>query len=442
MVRWAAAGWERLRWRRPGVAHVESAEALRARVACYLFALGGLIVYVSLALPSHGRHLVVLAEISTVALACAALVLARFDRLGLAALNALALAGTGLITVAVAFGGANGSAYRPLYLWVILFSAYFFPRALVAAQVAGIAAAYALSLAVEGALADGLLAWLLTSATLAVVAGLVLVFRRRLEGLLTVERRHVARLVELDRVKDEVITVVSHELRTPLASVYGAATTLQRTGLSEATREQLVEVIGRESERLAKLVDGILWTDRIDAGNFRTSIRPCDPAPIVRDVVEAARRTLPGGISIVVSWPAEPLAAVAADQEMLRRVLASLVDNAVKYSPTGGEVAVELTSGADTARFTVRDHGLGIPAGEQERIFEKFERLDPNLRRGVAGVGLGLYLSRAFVAAMGGRIWLESEEGRGAAFSFELPLASAPRTRAAGRRVRLRRGPG
>jgi signal transduction histidine kinase len=149
---------------------------------------------------------------------------------------------------------------------------------------------------------------------------------------------------------------------------------------------------------------------------------------------------VPAGISIVASRPAEPVAAVAADPEMLRRVLASLVDNAVKYSPAGGEVSVELTSGADAARFTVRDHGLGIPPADQDRIFEKFERLDPNLRRGVAGVGLGLYLSRAFVAAMGGRIWLESEEGRGAAFSFELPLVREPRSRAAGRRVRLRRG--
>jgi signal transduction histidine kinase len=188
-------------------------------------------------------------------------------------------------------------------------------------------------------------------------------------------------------------------------------------------------------------VDGILWTDRIDAGRLATSIQPCDPMPIVRDVVAAARAALPAGTAIAVTGPGEPLA-VAGDVELLRRVLTNLVDNAVKYSPAGGGVGVDVTVVGDAARFTVRDRGLGIPEREQERIFEKFERLDPNLRRGVAGVGLGLYVSRAFVAAMHGRIWVESEEGRGAAFSFELPLArSSGRSFLAARRPRGARAP-
>ena len=106
---------------------------------------------------------------------------------------------------------------------------------------------------------------------------------------------------------------------------------------------------------------------------------------------------------------------------MLRQVLANLVENAVKYSPSGGRVQLSLWRHEGRVLFAVRDEGLGIPLREQERIFEKFFRLDPNLTRGVGGTGLGLYICRELVRRMGGRIWVASREAEGSTFFFELP---------------------
>jgi signal transduction histidine kinase len=112
-----------------------------------------------------------------------------------------------------------------------------------------------------------------------------------------------------------------------------------------------------------------------------------------------------------------------ADEAKLRQVLVNLLDNAIKYSPDGGDVAVELAGGPNRVRLTVRDSGLGIPLGEHERIFEKFYRLDPALTRGVGGSGLGLFISRELVSRMDGSLTVRSEPGGGAAFVVDLPAA-------------------
>jgi signal transduction histidine kinase len=124
---------------------------------------------------------------------------------------------------------------------------------------------------------------------------------------------------------------------------------------------------------------------------------------------------------------------VAADPDMLRQVLANLVDNAVKFSPAGGRVRVSLEPHERRVLFVVRDQGLGIPLREQARIFEKFYRLDPNLTRGVGGTGLGLYICRELVRRMGGRIWVASREDEGSTFFFELPAAAGDAAADAGR---------
>jgi PAS domain S-box-containing protein len=228
----------------------------------------------------------------------------------------------------------------------------------------------------------------------------------------------------VEQLRSDFVSTVSHELRTPLAAIYGAAMTLQREDVAlEAEQQQgMLTVIGAESERLARIVNDILLASRLDSGAATVRIAQADATELARGVVAAAAAHLPPDIELVLSAP-EPGPQVVADPDGLRQVLVNLVENAVKYSPDGGRVVLELETRDGRVHFAVRDGGLGIPGSEHERIFEKFYRLDPNLSRGVGGTGLGLYISREILRRMGGRIRVDSEPGRGATFSFELPLA-------------------
>ncbi|MGH3011882.1 MAG: ATP-binding protein [Gaiellaceae bacterium] len=230
----------------------------------------------------------------------------------------------------------------------------------------------------------------------------------------------------IEKLKSEFVATVSHELRTPLAAVYGAAMTLRRNDveLDEGHRGRLLAVIAGESDRLARIVDQVLAASRLDSGAFAFSVEHCEPGPLALEVVEAARAHAPSDIVIAIA-SGNNLPAVAADPDMLRQVLANLVENAVKFSPSGGRVKVSLEGHEGRVVFAVRDEGLGIPPGEQERIFEKFFRLDPNLTRGVGGTGLGLYICRELIRRMGGGIWVASSEGEGSTFFFEIPAVAA-----------------
>jgi signal transduction histidine kinase len=228
----------------------------------------------------------------------------------------------------------------------------------------------------------------------------------------------------VEQLKSDFVSTVSHELRTPLAAIYGAALTLQRDDvrLEESQRQGLLEVISGEADRLARIVNDILWASRLDSGQMAIAIERCDAAALTAGVLDAVHTHVPANVQVSLDAP-RGLPPVAADPDKLRQVLTNLVDNAVKYSPDGGEVVVELSQMGSRVRFRVVDQGLGIPPSEQSRIFEKFFRLDPNLTRGVGGTGLGLYIVRELVHRMHGRIWVVSDGRRGSTFTVELPVA-------------------
>jgi PAS domain S-box-containing protein len=228
----------------------------------------------------------------------------------------------------------------------------------------------------------------------------------------------------VEQMKTDFVSTVSHELRTPLAAIYGAAMTLRRhdVAVEEAQRDRLLEVVSSEADRLARIVNDILWASRLESGRMSIAIERCDAAAIATEVVDVLRSRAPAEIEVAVS-KARGLPQVAADPDKLRQILTNLIDNALKYSPDGGRVEVELARSGGRVRFRVSDQGLGIPPAEQDRIFEKFFRLDPNLTRGVGGTGLGLYISRELVTRMNGRIWVDSDGRTGSSFFHELPLA-------------------
>ena len=229
-------------------------------------------------------------------------------------------------------------------------------------------------------------------------------------------------LRELDRLKNEFIAVVSHELRTPIASVYGAALTLERKQLDERQRDSMLRVVYSESKRLVRLVDQVLWASRVDAAGLDPEIQACDAEELAAAVVSAAQTHLPAKLSVDLRAD-DGLPPVAADPEKANQELVNLVENAVKYSPNGGRIEVAVLHLDGQVRFAVSDEGLGIPERDQERIFDKFERLDPELARGVGGTGLGLFISRELVAQMNGSLSVESREGQGSTFIVDLPVA-------------------
>jgi signal transduction histidine kinase len=227
----------------------------------------------------------------------------------------------------------------------------------------------------------------------------------------------------LEQARTDFVATASHELRTPLAAVYGSVRTLQRDDaeIGDENRELLLSIIERETERLTEIVSQILLADQLGSDSFRVDAEACDLKLLTEEVVRAARVRAPKGIEVEVEAPpALPL--VRGDEDKLRQVLVNLVENAIKYSPEGGNVVIRLEESNGNGRIVVRDRGIGIAAADQQRIFEKFTRLDPGLSRGVGGTGLGLYITRELIARMGGTISVDSVPGSGSTFIVELPV--------------------
>jgi PAS domain S-box-containing protein len=228
----------------------------------------------------------------------------------------------------------------------------------------------------------------------------------------------------LEQMRQDLVATVSHELRTPLAAIYGSAMTLNRDDieLPDDLESRLIDVIADESSRLTAIVNDLLLASQLDAGRLEARIESCDARALTESVVQAARTHLPDGVRVELDPVADDLPLVAADEEQLRQVLDNLLENAIKYSPGGGDVRLGVAAADDAVRFSIADAGLGIPASEQERIFDKFYRLDPDMTGGIGGTGLGLYIARELVRRVGGRVWVEPNNGQGSVFYVEIPV--------------------
>jgi signal transduction histidine kinase len=246
------------------------------------------------------------------------------------------------------------------------------------------------------------------------------------EGGVVYAFRNLTEERALEELKGEFVATVSHELRTPLAAIYGSAQTLLRRDLDldAESKERLLEVIAQESERLSRIAGDILLANNLDSGRLRLPKAQIDVARLVTEVVEEMRSVFADrkNISLSLVMPDAPTRVVG-DSDRLRQVLINLVDNAVKYSPDGGRIEVRVEPHENGLRLAVRDQGLGIAHGEQQRIFGKFYRVDPQQSGGVGGTGLGLYICRELVRRMEGRVSVTSKEGEGSTFVVELPLA-------------------
>ena len=234
---------------------------------------------------------------------------------------------------------------------------------------------------------------------------------------LTVERG-------LEQAKSEFIATISHELRTPMTAVLGAAKTLLRTDiqLSPERRRELLEMIGAQGTRLTQITEEVLIASRLDRGDLRLDRERVVVGDIVRAAVDTMREHLPQSISLRVKGESNGATAIG-DRNRIEQVLVNLIDNAVKYSPRGGEVIVSAEETPAAVRVEVRDEGLGIPLAEQDAIFEKFYRHDAHQTHVTGGTGLGLYICRELVRRMDGKIGVHSQPGVGSTFFFELPRA-------------------
>jgi two-component system phosphate regulon sensor histidine kinase PhoR len=239
----------------------------------------------------------------------------------------------------------------------------------------------------------------------------------------------------LDQLQAEFTATASHELRTPLAAVYGAAQTLLRHdfALDEAGRDRFIHLIVEESERLGRIVNQILLANQLDGGRVDLETEPFDANDLLNRVAEATRVHIPENIEVDVGL-SDPDLLVTADRDQVRQILLNLVENAIKYSPDGGNIELGAEPAGSAVRFHVLDEGLGIPAEERTRIFDKFYRLDPDMTQGVGGTGLGLYICAGLVTRMAGRIWVEAGQEGGSAFFFELPQGRAYRNKPSAQR--------
>ena len=234
--------------------------------------------------------------------------------------------------------------------------------------------------------------------------------------------RDITERKNLDIMRNDLTSMVYHDLRSPLGNVISSLNVLEtmQPVYEDPSMKSLVEIAMRSTQRIQRLTDSLLDMNRLEAGQPIGNRQRVGMAGLIRDAREVMLFSILSKSQKITTDISEELPDVWADPEMIRRVVTNLIDNANKYTPVGGHIQVGASLNGNMVQTWVRDDGPGIPAAEHDRIFEKFNRL--NLHNAPKGLGLGLAYCRLAVQGHGGRIQVESEPGKGACFSFTLPI--------------------
>ena len=238
---------------------------------------------------------------------------------------------------------------------------------------------------------------------------------------ITVRKRAEAALRESDRLKSDFVSSVSHELRTPLASILGFSSTILRDQkMNESTKEEFIKIIYQESQRLSKLIEDILNISRIESGRVTYKMQPIDFIPIISEILEVHRiQAEEKGLRLIHHF-SDTSYEIFVDSDAIKQVLTNLLGNAIKFTPEGGEINVEVYKDDSGTVFEITDSGIGIPLKEQEKIFNKFYRVyRPGLE--IQGTGLGLSIVKEILDAHEATIKISSVENKGTTFKLLFP---------------------
>ncbi len=233
--------------------------------------------------------------------------------------------------------------------------------------------------------------------------------------------RMSSELESLERVRRELVANVSHELKTPITALHAHLENLL-DGV-ERSEPETIQVMLAQSERLGRLVDQLLELSRLESGDVPLHREDVPLRPLVSRVLSEIEVTRQRHDVELAQEVPEGLPTVFADAERVHQVLFNLLDNAVRFTPPGGRICVSASGHNGSVDVAVRDTGPGIAAEHLPRVFERFYRVDTARSRDEGGTGIGLAIARSVVEAHGGRIWAESEPGKGSTFTFELPVA-------------------
>jgi signal transduction histidine kinase len=233
------------------------------------------------------------------------------------------------------------------------------------------------------------------------------------------------RLRELDQMKDDFISTVTHELRTPLTSIRAFSEILRdNPALAEAQRENFLSIIIRESERLTRLINQVLDLARLESGNTLWQANEFDLREAVEESIAAMSQVFEDNQVQVETRLPDTVPNIVADRDRVMQVLFNLLSNAAKFcTPGAGHIRVVLAQTADALQVDVVDNGIGISKQDQTIIFDKFRQVGDTLTQKPKGSGLGLAISRQIIEHFGGKLWVVSQPGSGATFSFTMPYS-------------------